>query len=134
VTTTIEGYEYQFSKLNAFDQYFLARKLSPVLGLLALQNNKEVLSEKFPQAFCALTAQLGEDESREIINRCLDAAQRKQQNAWGPVRVNGSVMYADVVEDLSVMLRVVWGVLEANRLVDFFTERPSAQTPANPPA
>jgi hypothetical protein len=127
---TINGYDYQFSKLNAFDQYHLARKLAPVLGLLAMQNNREVLAGKFPQAFCALTAQFTEGDAQDVVNRCLDAAQRKQQNAWGPVRVNGSVMYSDVLEDLDVMLKIVWGVLEANLLVDFFTERPSV--PAAP--
>ena len=131
---TINGYEYQFLKLDAFQQYHLARKLSPVLGLLALQTDREFLADKFPQAFCALTSSFSQEDAQDVLNRCLDAAQRKQQNAWGPVRINGAVMYADVLEDMGVMLKIVWGVLEANRLVDFFTERPSTPAQTATPA
>jgi len=120
----IGDYNYRARKLNAFEQFSIARKLAPILEFMSQQPDREKLRVNFAKFFCAVTANIPEEDTRKLINTCLDAAQRQQQANWVPVMVNGTTMFADVNEDLNVMLDIVYMVLADTGLIDFFAERP----------
>jgi hypothetical protein len=121
---------YTVQKPNAFGQFELARRLAPILAVLAM-GEREAVRQKFCQSFCALTAHLPEDEITTTIRKCLALVSRKHENVYAPIIVGDSIMFADVNEDLSLTLEIVWQVLEGLRLVDFFAENLSG--PAKKP-
>lgn len=114
----VSGQQYLVRRLSTFDQFEIARKLSPVLSMMALQTDRAKLAQGFPQAFCALTAGLAKEDVEELYRLILGAVLRSQQGQWVPVYVSGQLAFVDI--GMADMLNLVWAVLEAHRLVDFF--------------
>ena len=121
---------YTVQKPDTFGQFEIARRLAPILAVLAM-GERGTVKEKFCQSFCALTAHLPEDEIKTTIRKCLALVQRKHENAYAPILVGDAIMFADINDDLSLTLEIVWQVLEGLRLVDFFGENLSG--PAKKP-
>lgn len=124
-TFKLQGNLYSVQKLNALGQFKLARKLAPVLAVLAM-GARETVKERFSQSFCALTAQMGEGEAEAIVLDCLSTVQRQHENAYSPVVAGGAIMFADIADDLGLTLQLVFRALEAQKLIDFFTLPPSS--------
>jgi hypothetical protein len=119
----IDGNKYLVRPLNTFDQFEVARKLSPVLALLSSQKDKKKLSEAFPQAFCSLTAHLHKSDIEDIFKLAFSTVSRIQQNQAVPIYTAGQLAFSDI--GMKAMLTLLWSVLEVNRLVDFFNGSPS---------
>lgn len=126
--TTINGKEYRLPHLDVFDQFALASKISPILTMMSLNDDKSRLEKKFPQAFAALSQNMSREDKDEILQCGLRGARRQEPGSltWSPVMVNGRLMYDDI--DMSVVLRILWEVIEAHKLLDFFGEGPSTST------
>ena len=122
---TINGETYQARKLPAMEQFGLGRRLAHVLSFLAAQEDRTKLAETFPRAFTALSIHISQEDMDAAIKLCWGAVQRRQPTGWVPVAPNGVLMFADI-DDMRSMLTIIWNVLQANGLIDFFGESPSA--------
>lgn len=122
---TLNGETYQARKLPALDQFHLGRRLAHVLSFLAAQEDRTKLAEAFPRAFTALSVHISQEDMDAVVKTCWGAVQRRQPTGWVPVAPNGVLMFADI-DDMRSMLTVIWQVLNANGLIDFFAEAPSA--------
>jgi hypothetical protein len=122
---TLNGETYQARKLSAMEQFHLGRKLAHVLSFLAAQEDRTKLAEAFPRAFTALSGHIDQADVDAVFKACLGATSRRQPTGWVPVAPNGVLMFNDI-DDLKSMLAIVWQVLQANGLIDFFGESPSA--------
>lgn len=123
---SVGGHKYSCGRLNAFDQYDVARRFSPVLVWLgALKKEQEVRDPKaFAQAICAMSASLPRADTDAVLNLCLSVVAREQATGFAPMRAeSGALMFQDI--ELAELLEIVWHVLEANRIVDFFAASPS---------
>lgn len=117
----ISGKKYRLPTLDIFQEFALASSISPILSLLSLQTDRVKLAEKFPQAFVALTGEMGlsRQAKDEIIRMCLSEVMRDENSAFAPVMVDGKIMYQDM--NLKVVLRIVWEILVEHKLIDFFS-------------
>jgi hypothetical protein len=119
---SIDNIDYRVEKLDAFRQFALVRKLAPAFTLLAGQPDKEAARAGFPRAFAAISASLTNDDANDVLQICLGACMRRQGGNWARVSApNGSLMFGDM-NDISVVLQIVWHVVEESRLIDFFAE------------
>jgi hypothetical protein len=121
----INGEVYQARKLSALEQFHLGSKLAHVLAFLAVSEDRAKLADAFPRAFTAMSGHLPKEDMEGVFRTCWGAVSRRQPTGWVPVAPNGVLMFADI-DDIESMLTVVWNVLQANRLIDFFVEPPSA--------
>jgi hypothetical protein len=138
----VNSHHYRATKLDAFQQWNVTRRLLPVIGgaadtflkaAKALSNGQDakqalaVLMETNPSNIIEpLTKALGEMtdvDSQFIITTCLSRVQRQQGSAWAAmVAANGQLMFgADL--DMVEMLSVVWKVIESN-LLSFSSGQP----------
>lgn len=115
---SVGEHKYLVKRLNTFDQFEIARKLAPVLSMLAMQKDQSTLADRFPQAFCALTAGLDQADMDRINKLVLSAVSREQQGHFVPIYVGGMLAFDDI--GMLAMLQLFWAVLEAARLPDFF--------------
>ena len=125
----INGETYQARKLPAIEQFHLGRRLAHVLSFLAAQEDRTKLAEAFPRAFTALSIHISQEDMDAVVKTCWGAVQRRQPTGWVPVAPNGVLMFADI-DDMRCMLQVIWQVLNANGLIDFFGESLSASATA----
>lgn len=128
MVTTIKLDEavYQIGRLGSFDQFNIARKLSSILMLLAAMYKKEgkkPSEEEFARLLVAGTGDLSNEEMNMINRVCLSVVMRQQPNGTGWAAVieprSGQLMFEDI--GLKEMARLVWGVVEAHRIIDFFS-------------
>lgn len=127
--SNISGKEYRLPELDPFQAFALASKISPILGLMALQEDRTVLEAKFPQSFTALagTMQMSREDKDEVLRLCLTGVMRGEAGgSFSPIMVNGMMMFKDI--DMSVMLKLVWETLVQNKLLDFFSDPHSKLT------
>lgn len=138
-TLTVGGIEYSVERLNAFDQYNVAKKLSTVLLLLSSIQKKEGAEGapsalEFSKLLLAGTANLTNEDTNFVNRVCLTAVRRKQQGGAYAAMVEsrtGQLMFDDIgVRELA---ELVWGVVEAHRMVDFFSDLPSNSEAAKSP-
>lgn len=125
----ISGHKYRIPALPVMpDQFLLARKLSDVLSLLALQDDKTRLAEKFPTAFCTLMERASVEDTAAVMAACLGGVTREESGgaAWAKIWTAGRSMYADM--DLSTIMQIVYHVLVENKLLDFFSGALSSLT------
>ena len=125
----INGETYQARKLPAIEQFHLGRRLAHVLSFLAAQEDRTKLAEAFPRAFTALSIHISQEDMDAVVKTCWGAVQRRQPTGWVPVAPNGVLMFADI-DDMRSMLAVIWQVLNANGLIDFFGESLSGSVTA----
>lgn len=118
----IGGKKYRLPELDIFQEFALASSISPILSLLSLQDDRTKLAEKFPQAFTALTGEMGlsRQAKDDIIRLCLSGVTRDENSAFLSVMSpSGQMMYRDM--DLRVVLCIIWEILVENKLIDFFS-------------
>lgn len=122
---------YRINKLSVFNQFELARRLSPIMTMLSMQQDKDKLEEVFPTAFAALCEGLTSSDSSYIFNICLSSATMKQGAVFTPIWTDGLPMFEHI--DLRLSLSIIFKVLVANNLIDFFAAPlpDSTNQPAN---
>lgn len=125
---TIDGKEYQIPTLDVMQEFALASKLSRILSMMSLQQDRSVLAAKFPQAFTALAGelQMTREDREEMFSLCLSGVKRQEGGVWAPVVVNGRMMYKDM--GLRVVLAIIWEIIIAHKMIDFFAVDPSASS------
>lgn len=147
-TTTIAGNNYKIGKMDAFDQFHVARRLAPALFALggAASSMRGVVSEDGEQpsslelegamlsAFepvAQALAGMSDADTEYVLNKCLAIAMREQGNAWQKVAVMSGgkmrLMFQDI--DMPVMVQLAVMVIKEN-LGNFFTALPGSFQPA----
>src|SRR5208282_64814 len=115
----LNGNTYQIRPLNVFNQLKIVSKLSPVLTLLVAQEDKNIVKEKFAELLAIFSNNLPEDQFNEVLKLCLGSVHRRIKNAWHPIYRSNDIVYQDIA--LKDMLNIIYEVMEANKLFDFFS-------------
>jgi hypothetical protein len=116
----INGQQYRSGKLNARQQFHVARRLAPVLGGLAeASQGSSTDFAHFLQPIADAIAGMSDQDCDYILDTCLAVVQRQQGSAWANVFVNKAQMFDDI--DMGVMLQIASKVISEN-LGGFFQE------------
>ena len=139
----MDGHWYRIGRLNAFEQFHVSRKISPLIPPLIpvfmqmakSQGTTDVaaLSSLF-QPFAEGFASLSDESAEYVISTCLKSVRRKnERDEWVPIWSQGgkAVMFDDL-NNLSVMLRLVLRVIK-DSLGDFLTGLLSGQESSSAP-
>ena len=122
----INNIEYNFTPLNVFEVFEVARVLAPVLTFMSLQRDREQLRTGFPQAFCGLVQDYDKSQLDRIWSTCLSHVTRRDGDGYAPIYVNGQVTYSDI--DILVLLSLLWEVIVVNKILDFYAAPPLKST------
>jgi hypothetical protein len=132
-------HDYRATRMNAFDQFAVARPLRNVLASLAMIE-EEVRKSKpkdpptphtFVQLMCTMAGGLTKEESDSSVSLCLSKVVRKSGAGWAATATpDGVLMFDDI--GMSEMLEIVWHVLKYNGLIDFFAVSPSTSVTTEP--
>jgi len=129
----INGISYQIGKLDAFKQFHLARRITPMFATLAVASqNFEGLGEgekpslwqiveKLAGPISEELAKKSDEEMDHILWPCLAAVRRKVAgDHWMPLKAAGAnrLMYEDI--DGLVLVRLAVEVIKEN-LAGFFS-------------
>ena len=128
----IAGKQYRVAKINAVEQFHIARQLAPVLGEIAPHagaGEKGAL-DALPAIAKALAA-MPRESADSVLFGLLAAVQRKEPQGlgWSAVVSGQAMMYQDI--GLPEMMQLAWAALREN-LGDFFAAIPSALPGGNP--
>jgi len=132
---------YRADRLSAFKQFAIVRRLGKVVGAFgealeawkrtapAASGGATVSAPPFDplallEPFLLALSELRDEDVDFILSTCLAQVSRQQASGWARLVVTGHLMFEDV-DDMAVMGRIVWGVLQGS-LADFFTELLSA--------
>lgn len=134
----IEGHVYRIGKLDAFKQFHLVRRLTPVF--FALGNSGATVEKTAAGGIAGLSdlaaigalapvadviAKLSDEESEYVVNLCLLVCQRKvSEGKWAPVKVRGAAKLQMDDITLTAMMQLVFAVIEEN-LGNFFPVPPA---------
>lgn len=109
----INGQQYRSGKLNARQQFHVARRLAPVLGgLAAASQGASTDFAHFLQPIADAIAGMSDADCDYILDTCLGVVQRQQGSAWALILVNKAQMFDDI--DLGVMLQIASKVITEN--------------------
>lgn len=127
-TITIDGSRYQVGKLNALQQFHLARRLAPVLATMGvsmaqLKAGSNLDLSDFTEMLgpvAEVLAKMSDADANYIIHTSLSVVSREQgSDRWAPVCVSGNMMFVDI--EMPAMLRMVVETLQVN-LLNFLAE------------
>jgi hypothetical protein len=119
-------HSYRVSRLDAFKQFHLTRKIAPVIPTLipafmtlrdvsesAATGNPEGMAQAFAP-FAAGIARMPDDDAEFILGTCLSVVLRKQGNTWMPVWSvqNRTCLFDDI--DLVQMVQISIRVMESS--------------------
>lgn len=110
---------YSSGKLNAFQQFHVARKLGPILvkmGPVAAQalSNPDAGIDLLGPVLEAL-AEMSEEDCNFVLSRCLSVVKRRQGNGpWAAVWHDGAkrLLFEDI--DMPVMIQIAMQVIGDN--------------------
>lgn len=132
----IGGAKYSASRMGLFDQNTVIRKLSGVLMWMvqaraalkeandeAARKQQPAIAPPSPEAFAQAIVGMSNDLSRADLDTaytlCLNTVQRRTEGGgWQRIWVSGLPMFEDI--DLMAMQQIVYEVLVANGMIDFF--------------
>lgn len=136
-TFMILGQELQVSKLNAFKQFHIARRLGPILGdLLPVMSkfkdmSEEELTKDQTEALAPILvglSKLSDEEANRILFGLLDAVAMKQETGnWAKISDGKVLFFQDL--DLPFLLQAAGRALMHN-LSGFFAALPKASKSA----
>ncbi len=125
-TFEVQGQTYQARPLSAFQQLEVATRVGLALSGMADIKRDQPGAEprRQRQALCALLGRAAPAEVSWVTHLCLSVVTRQSGQGWAPVvgPVPGQTMFQDL--DLEAIMGLLWHVLEANRLPDFFDVPP----------
>ncbi|MET3654091.1 phage tail assembly chaperone [Dyella japonica] len=114
----INGQQYRSGKLNARQQFHVARRLAPVLGGLATASQGKTDDfATFLQPIADAIAGMSDADCDYVLDTCLAIVQRQQGSSWANIFVNKAQMFDDI--DMGVMLQIASKVITEN-LGSFF--------------
>src|SRR5690348_10469618 len=139
----INGQQYQSSKLDAFKQFHVARRLAPLLSGVsaALKGGveppavaegesapQEVDFADFLEPMADALAHMPDADCDYVLFTCLSVVQRQQGNGWAKIVAPGgrSMMFEDI--DMGAMIGITLKVIQEN--IGGFFDAPGA--PAKP--
>lgn len=111
----IKGERYSVSKMDAFKQFHVSRRLAPVLsGLAASAAGGKTDFSAFLQPIAEAVAAMPDADCDYVLHACLAVTRRKQGDAWVPVynAGNKALMFDDI--DLAAMLTIATKAIEEN--------------------
>lgn len=116
----IGGNKYQIAKLNAFQQFHVARRIAPImfsLGTAAstfLAKDKETAAVlKAIEPMVNVISQMSDADSQYVLNACLSVCSRQQGSGYSRIFVDGSgLMFQDI--DLPTMMQLAYAVIQDN--------------------
>lgn len=125
---------YRIGKLNAMQQWHVARRWMPVAmatgaGLMNADAtpNDAAAGDAMVAILSGMVdalAKMSEADSDYVMNTCLGVCYRKQAEQFAPVRSAGGIMFQDI--DVSIMVRLALAVIKEHRLGDFMSILPIA--------
>jgi hypothetical protein len=133
ISFEINGHAYKARRMNAFQQWNVARKVSPIVAktmtpdtlrqAVALMPKGDgangdldgflgLVGSIVPPALQAL-ADMSDKDSMEIITACLATVQVQRDGIWANVYSAGGLMFDDIdmLEMMAIVVRVVMGNL-----------------------
>lgn len=136
----IGNHSYRFGKLDAFEQFHVARRLAPAvfaMGASAMGalktgefDNKALLSSIAP--LVGIIAGMSNGDSQFVLDTCLSVCSRQSGNNYAKVfTAGGGLLFDDI--DMAVMLRLVFSVIRDN-LGNFTDALPTAPLETAPQA
>ena len=121
ISFKVGSHSYRADPLSVFDAFDVSRRLSPIFTLFAMQKDRSKIEAGFARAFTTATVGMERVDTESVLRICLSCVSRNQSGAaFAPLMVDGQMMFRDI--DMPAMLAIVWKVLEANRIVDFFDD------------
>jgi hypothetical protein len=109
----IKDQTYRSGKLNARQQFHVARRLAPVLGGLATASQGKTDDfATFLQPIADAIAGMSDADCDYVLDTCLAVVQRQQGSSWANILVNKSQMFDDI--DMGVMLQLAAKVITEN--------------------
>jgi hypothetical protein len=132
-TFTVDGHEYQSTRMSAFDQHAVASKLGGILLLMFdnMKKDKSMGADQFSRAFAVLSGDMRKSEMDLVFDLCLSGVTRSVEGGQGWAKVMtdqpGVMAYSDI--DMPQMLEIMWKVLQQHRIPDFFAAPPSSSKP-----
>lgn len=125
----IGPHTYRSSRLNARQQFDVARRLGYVLTMLGMEKVAEFkpTPENFARVILVSAGQVPQADMDAALNICLGAIKRRidgagvaEHQAWSPIITPaGDPRYDDI--DMPIMLQLVWHVISAHRMADFLS-------------
>lgn len=112
----IDGIKYRTGKMDAFDQFHVARKLAPVIGSIG---NISALASGDASAIIPLTgaiSSLPEEDCNIILQKCLSVVSRGTESpagtSWAPVWSTSAkrLMFDDI--DMIAMVQIAGRVIQ----------------------
>lgn len=131
----IGAHDYSIGRLNAFQQFHVARRIAPLVTSM-LENPEELKRSR--EAVIALLrkvisnlADLSDENTNYVLTTCLSAVQRKraQNGGWDKLTAPGGALMFPTEIDMVTMLELVWHVIVEN-LASFFDALPSTSNGA----
>ena len=115
----LNNFTYQIRPINVFQQLRLTSKLAPMLLMLKEQEDKNLIKEKFAEFFPVFSNNMDENAVNDILKLALSTVFRKTKTTWLNIYKNEGLTFQDI--NLKDMLNILYEVLEANKLLDFFS-------------
>lgn len=122
----VNGFTYRAGKLNAFQQFDIARRLAPLMSEItgSIQDlaGPELHAEVIRVVALALS-KMSDADCHYILSLCLSVVTRKVNDAWAAIYLAsaGRFMFEDI--QMPEMLAITMKVIETN-LSGFFDGRP----------
>lgn len=117
-----DGKSFRANKLDAFKQFHVSRKISPLIPLLVpvfvkvakdgnLTGNLAAYAEMLTP-FAEALANMSDESAEYILATCLSVVQRKQGDAWAPIwsAAGKCCMFDDM--DMSALLPLAVRVIQ----------------------
>jgi hypothetical protein len=119
---TIGPHTYRAARLNARQQFDVARRLTNVLAMLGAEKSPEFkpTPDNFARAILFSAGSIPQADMDMALGTCLGVVKRRMpgDQGWAPIATSsGSLMYDDM--GMPEMLEALWHVLSAHRLPDF---------------
>jgi hypothetical protein len=129
---TINGVEYVTGKLDAFKQFHITRRLTPVMLALAgaadtvaaLLTGQGIPDVTSLQPMTEVIAGMSDADAEYVLHACMAVCQRSAGQGWQNVFAPGGGMLFDDI-DMMVMLQLAIAVMREN-LGNFFAALPAA--------
>lgn len=113
---------YLAGRMSARDSFNVARKLAGSLIFMAsLKKDESLTPEQMALAFCTSSGNISDQDMDFAIGACMSVVRRRIEGdqGWAPMWRDGQLAYQDL--SMPEMVQVVWTVVEAAGLVDFFS-------------
>lgn len=126
----INGQTYRASKMDAFKQFHIARRLAPLhAGLSKASEAGATGLDGLVPAIAEAVAGMPDADCDYILQGCLAVVQRQQETRWVPIMAAGAktLMFDDI--DMGAMLQIAGQVITEN-LGGFFGASPAQADPA----